>query len=62
MASVRLPILYCLRRRPYAIRTRMSLAYAGISCEVREVRLSAKPPSLLDVSPKAIVPVMLIGD
>ena len=55
-----LPILYTFRRCPYAIRARMTLVYAGIDFEVREVLLRDKPASLVAVSPKGTVPVMCI--
>ena len=53
-----LPVLYTFRRCPYAMRARMGLTYAGISCEVREILLSEKPESLLNISPKGTVPVL----
>lgn len=56
------PILYSYRRCPYAIRARMALQYAGIQHETREVSLRLKPQSLLDLSPKATVPVLKVGD
>jgi len=62
MTTQRLPILYTFRRCPSAMRARMALAYAGINFEIREVVLRAKPTALLDLSAKATVPVMLIGD
>ena len=54
------PILYSFRRCPYAMRARMALASAGISCRIREVVLRDKPPSLLEYSPKATVPVLVL--
>jgi glutathione S-transferase len=55
-----LPILYSFRRCPYAMRARLSLAYADIRCELREVVLRNKPEELLKRSPKATVPVLLL--
>ena len=55
-------ILYTFRRCPYAIRARLALAAAGIAVEVREVALKAKPPELLEVSPKGTVPVLVRPD
>lgn len=52
------PILYTFRRCPYAIRARMTLTYAGIRFEVREVVLRSKPQEMLTLSPKGTVPVM----
>lgn len=53
-----LPILYTFRRCPYAIRTRMTLAYTAVVYELREVLLKAMPQAMLDISPKATVPVL----
>lgn len=36
----------------------MTLAYAGVDYELREVVLRNKPQALLDISPKATVPVL----
>lgn len=59
---MKLPILYSFRRCPYAMRARMALAVANIECELREVVLRDKPASMLEVSPKGTVPVMLLPD
>jgi glutathione S-transferase len=40
----------------------MALAYAGIRVELREVKLSDKPPDFIHLSPKATVPVLLTAD
>jgi len=55
-----LPVLYSFRRCPYAIRARLTLRYAGISCALREVVLGDKPPELIACSPKATVPVLVL--
>lgn len=52
-------VLYSFRRCPYAIRARMALAYAGISCELRELILKDKPADMLAHSPKGTVPVLI---
>ncbi len=57
-----LPILYSFRRCPYAMRARLALCVAGIACELREVKLSNKPPELIAASPKATVPVLILSD
>ena len=62
MSITALPILYSFRRCPYALRARMSLAYAGVDCELREVDLKSKPAALLEVSPKGTVPVLVLSD
>lgn len=57
-----LPILYSFRRCPYAMRARMALLVGGTRCEVREVKLRDKPAELIELSPKATVPVLLADD
>ena len=57
-----LPILYSFRRCPYAIRARMAIRYANIKVELREILLAEKPQSMLDVSPKGTVPVLVLAD
>ena len=57
-----LPVLYSYRRCPYAMRARMALSYAGIPVEVREIALKQKPASMLKVSPKGTVPVLVLTD
>lgn len=54
------PILYSFRRCPYAMRARLALAVSGVRCELREVRLSAKPPAMLAASAKGTVPVLVL--
>lgn len=56
------PVLYSFRRCPYAIRARLALLASGTVCEIREVKLSAKPDALLAVSAKATVPVLVLPD
>jgi len=55
-------ILYSFRRCPYAIRARLALLASGTTCEIREVKLSAKPAELPALSPKATVPVLQLPD
>lgn len=57
-----LPILYSYRRCPYAMRARMALQYANIAVEIREISLKDKPAHMLQVSPKATVPVLVLSD
>ena len=40
----------------------MALAYSAIRVEVREIKLSNMPQEFLDLSPKATVPVLRLGD
>ena len=51
-------ILYSFRRCPFAMRARLAIAYAEIQLELREVVLKNKPEQLLQISPKATVPVL----
>ena len=59
---MRLPILYSFRRCPYAMRARLSLAYAGISYEHREILLKDRPKALYHLSAKGTVPVLQLPD
>tara|TARA_B100001175_G_scaffold148768_1_gene126180 strand:- start:13 stop:666 length:654 start_codon:yes stop_codon:yes gene_type:complete len=56
------PILYSFKRCPYAMRARMALKLADITCEIREVSLSNKPNHMLKISPKGTVPVLILKD
>lgn len=56
------PILYSFRRCPYAMRARMALAAADITCRLREVVLRDKPDEMLTASPKGTVPVIITPD
>lgn len=56
------PILYSFRRCPYAMRARLAWMISGMTCEIREVKLSAKPEAMLEISPKGTVPVLLLAD
>jgi glutathione S-transferase len=56
------PVLYSFRRCPYAMRARLAVWQAGVRCELREVELRDKPPSLLEYSMKATVPVLVLSD
>lgn len=40
----------------------MALWIAGITVELREVKLANKPPELAEASPKATVPVLVLSD
>jgi glutathione S-transferase len=55
-------ILYSYRRCPYAMRARMALKYSGVEVQIREISLRDKPPSMLRISPKGTVPVLLADD
>jgi glutathione S-transferase len=55
-------VLYSFRRCPYAMRARMALRYAGCEVQIHEVSLKAKPPEMLERSPKGTVPVLVLDD
>ena len=57
-----LPVLYSFRRCPYAMRARLALHYADQAVEHREVVLRDIPQQMIDISPKATVPVMQLTD
>lgn len=44
------------------MRARLAIAQSGIQCELREVVLKDKPQQLIELSPKATVPVLLTAD
>jgi len=52
------PVLYTFRRCPYAMRARLALSAAQIVYEHREVDLKKKPSHMIELSPKATVPVL----
>ena len=56
-----LPHLYSFRRCPYAMRARLAIYFSQISVELREILLKNKPRSMLAVSPKGTVPVLVDG-
>ena len=56
------PVLYSFRRCPYAMRARLALLASGTVCEIREVKLAAKPPEMIAASPKGTVPVLVLPD
>ncbi len=57
-----LPILYSFRRCPYAMRARMALLVSDTPVRLREVVLRDKPAEMIEVSPKATVPVLVLPD
>lgn len=57
---IALPVFYSFRRCPYAMRARLALTVSEARCEIREVKLSAKPEALLEASEKATVPVLVL--
>ena len=59
--NTKYPILYTFRRCPYAMRARLAIKASGVIVEIREVKLKNKPKELLNISPKATVPVLYIS-
>lgn len=59
-----LGVLYSFRRCPYAMRARLAFAYSlpASSFELREVVLKDKPVEMIEISPKATVPVLQLAD
>ncbi|MCP8351876.1 glutathione S-transferase N-terminal domain-containing protein [Candidatus Synchoanobacter obligatus] len=55
-------LLYTFRRCPYAIRARLALALVWMEVEQVQVDLKDKPESMLLVSPKGTVPVLVLDD
>ena len=55
-------ILYSFRRCPYAMRARLAIVSAQLEVELREVELRNKPESLLLISPKETVPVLVLNN
>lgn len=53
-------ILYSFRRCPYAMRARMALLYSQQTVEIREIVLRDKPASMIEISPKGTVPVLIL--
>jgi len=52
------PILYSFRRCPYAMRARIFIKLCEIEVQLREVILKDIPQEMIDISPKATVPVL----
>lgn len=57
-----LPILYSLRRCPYAMRGRMGIALSKQQVLLREIITKDKPSELLASSAKGTVPVLVLPD
>ena len=54
------PILYSFRRCPFAMRARLILKTCKVTVRLREIELKDKPKELLQASPKATVPVLIL--
>ena len=62
LPSSPLPVLYCFRRCPYAVRARLALSVAAKAVEHREVELQRKPAEMLRGSPKGTVPGLALNN
>jgi len=62
MNGAPLPTLYSFRRCPYAMRARLSLSVSQQHCKLREIVLRDKPAEMVEISPKATVPVLQLND
>jgi len=56
------PILYSFRRCPYAMRARIFIKLCEIEVELREVLLRDIPEEMINISPKATVPVLQLNN
>ena len=56
------PILYSCRRCPFAMRARIILKICDVTVRLREIELKDKPKGLLQASPKATVPVLILPE
>ena len=56
------PILYSFRRCPYAMRARIFILLCEIEVQLREVLLRDIPIEMINISPKATVPVLQLND
>lgn len=62
MSGETFPVLYSFRRCPYAMRARLAVSACGQRVELREVLLRDKPSEMIEASPKATVPVLVLPD
>ena len=60
-AQSTLPILYSLQNCPYAIRARLAILLAQQTVQIRAITMKDKPDEMIQVSPKATVPVLVLG-
>ncbi|HEY7866966.1 MAG TPA: glutathione S-transferase [Psychromonas sp.] len=56
-----LPILYSLRHCPYAMRARIAIFRSKQPVLLRAIKLSNKPPEMLELSTKGTVPMLVIS-
>ncbi len=61
-AGATMPLLYSFRRCPYAMRARLALSISQQHCRLREIVLRDKPDHMVEISPKATVPVLQMND
>ncbi|MFT7053608.1 MAG: glutathione S-transferase [Psychromonas sp.] len=58
-AHMTLPILYSLRHCPYAMRARIAIFKSKQPVLLRAIKLSNKPPEMLELSTKGTVPMLV---
>lgn len=58
----KLPILYSLQNCPYAMRARLAILLSEQKVQIRPITMKDKPEEMLLASPKATVPVLVIGN
>lgn len=56
------PILYSLHNCPYALRARLAVLLSGVPVNLRAIVLKNKPEEMVCASPKAEVPVLILGN
>ncbi|MBV1874918.1 MAG: glutathione S-transferase N-terminal domain-containing protein, partial [Gammaproteobacteria bacterium] len=56
------PILYSLHNCPYALRARLAVLLSGVPVNLRAIVLKNKPAEMVSASPKAEVPVLILGN
>lgn len=57
-----LPFMYSYRRCPFAMRARLALFVANIKYDIQEISLKNKPRHMIDISPKATVPILILDE
>jgi glutathione S-transferase len=62
MSEANHPTLYSFRRCPYAMRARLGITLSQQHVQLREIILRNKPDHMVEISPKATVPVLQLND
>jgi len=61
LTSMTMPILYSLRHCPFAMRARLAIFKSKQLIELRDIKLTNKPASMLAASPKGTVPTLVVS-